>query len=130
MAQPAPARRPHRPRREQPLWLGHRAPQQDEPPARPRRRTPGMLAGVLVLAGVFATFPLAAEDVTAFDIDATGATCARLLEDHHARSLADLRADNLEVRPLVGSAAPAAGDTVVCFVRDSDGNRRTGSFTK
>lgn len=73
-------------------------------------------------AEVFATFELEADDVEDFDINDQGTTCVEELESA-GTSLDDLSADGNEVRPLVGSDDPAEGDEVVCFIRNSDGEK-------
>jgi hypothetical protein len=76
-------------------------------------------------AEVFATFALTAGELAGFDIDAVGARCVDRLMDAGS-SLAELQQQDLEVRPLVATADPQEGDTVVCFLRHVDGDRLSG----
>jgi hypothetical protein len=73
-------------------------------------------------AEVFATFEVGSSEADGFDLDAAGSKCVDELSGAGS-SLEDLEADGNEVRPLVGSAEPAEGDQVVCFIRNSDGDQ-------
>lgn len=73
-------------------------------------------------AEVFADFELSGNDVEEFDIDATGSRCVDELESAGV-SFEDLSDEGNEVRPLVASDDPGEGDTVICFIRNSDGEK-------
>lgn len=73
-------------------------------------------------AEVFATFELGSDE----DLAAAGSRCV----DEAAKAgkpLEDLAAEGLEIRPLVASDQPEEGDAVVCFIRDQDGRKLSGS---
>ena len=78
-------------------------------------------------AEVFATYEVGADEAGGdFDLDAAGSTCVDKLSDT-GTTLDDLEADGNEVRPLVGSDEPSEGDQVVCFIRNSDGDKLSES---
>lgn len=72
-------------------------------------------------AEVFSAFRLDPEAAADFDLTTVGAECVARLE-RRGTSLAAL-GEELEVRPLVATADPDAGDRVVCFLRNTDGDR-------
>ena len=72
-------------------------------------------------AEVFATYDLDADQAKDFDIDAAGSTCVAKLEENGV-SFDDLTAAGNEVRPLLESDDPSEGDSVICFLRNSDGD--------
>lgn len=60
------------------------------------------------------------------DLDAAGARCVRLADEHHLTA-ALVQARVLEVRPLALAEEPSAGDAVACFIRRQDGAPRHGT---
>lgn len=76
-------------------------------------------------AEVFATLDLESDE----DLDAAGSRCVDEAADE-GHPLEDLQGDDLEIRPLAAEVDPQEGDTVVCFIRNQDGDKLSGAIFK